>query len=130
MPTADRRSTAGRRLRISSATWLVVLERANYQCQWDEQGGIRCGLVDGDIDPIGGGTVRLTPDHKTPHAIDPSADPTDPNLWQALCSRHQVMKKNYWDHRTGWLNVLAIIQAASEEEKREAYEFLKQYFHN
>ena len=130
MPTAERRSTAGRRLRISSATWLVVLERANYQCQWDEQGGIRCGLEDGDIDPIGGGTVRLTPDHKTPHSIDPSADPTDSNQWQALCSRHQVMKKNYWDHRTGWLNVLAIIQAASEEEKREAYEFLKQYFHN
>jgi hypothetical protein len=70
---------AGRRLRISSATWLVVLERANYQCQWDEQGGIRCGLEDGDIDPIGGGTVRLTPDHKTPHSIDPSADPTDSN---------------------------------------------------
>jgi hypothetical protein len=40
------------------------------------------------------------------------------------------MKKHDWDHRTGWLNVLAIIQAASEEEKREADEFLKQYLPN
>jgi hypothetical protein len=87
-----------------------------------------CGLKDGDIDPIGGGTVRLTPDHKTPHAVNANADPGDPAKWQALCGRHQVMKKNYWDDNTGWLNVSAIVQAASEQEKRAVYEFLKSYF--
>jgi len=38
------------------------------------------------------------------------------------------MKKNYWDHATGKLNVYAIVQAAPEELKREIYEFLKEYF--
>ena len=41
---------------------------------------------------------------------------------------HQVMKKNYWDDETGWLNVVAIIQSASEAQKRQAFEFLKTYF--
>ena len=48
--------------------------------------------------------------------------------WQSLCGRHQVMKKNYWDDETGWLNVVAIIQSASEAQKRQAFEFLKAYF--
>jgi hypothetical protein len=52
------------------------------------------------IDPIGGGTVK-TPDHVTPHAVDPNSDPENPNQWQALCGRHQVMKKNFWDGATG-----------------------------
>ena len=51
MPTAERRPTAGKRLRILPATWLTVLERAGYQCQWDEA-GLRCTLRDGDHDPI------------------------------------------------------------------------------
>lgn len=38
------------------------------------------------------------------------------------------MKKNYWDDETGWLNVIAIIQSASEEQKIQAFEFLKNYF--
>jgi hypothetical protein len=87
-----------------------------------------CGLKNGDMDPIGGGTVKLTPDHKRPHAVDPAADPRSPDAWQALCGRHQVVKKNYWDHTTGWLNVYAIVQAASEAEKHRVYEFLKTYF--
>ena len=28
-------------------------------------------LRNGDIDPVGGGTVKLTPDHRTPHALHP-----------------------------------------------------------
>ena len=87
-----------------------------------------CGLRDGDTDPIGGGTVKLTPDHKTPHALHAEVDPRDPTKWQPLCGRHQVMKKNYWDDDTGWLNVLAIVQSASEEQKRQVLEFLKLYF--
>ena len=38
------------------------------------------------------------------------------------------MKKNYWDDDTGWLNVMAIVQSASEEEKRRVLEFLRSYF--
>ena len=38
------------------------------------------------------------------------------------------MKKNYWDDETGWLNVTAILQSASEIQKTQAYEFLKSYF--
>jgi hypothetical protein len=127
MPTADKRATAAKRLKIHHETWLKVLERAGYCCEWRE-GDVPCGLKSGDIDPIGGGTVKLTPDHKRPHAIDPAAGPKNPDAWQALCGRHQVVKKNYWDHTTGWLNVYAIVQAASEAEKRRVYEFLKAYY--
>ena len=72
--------------------------------------------------------MRLTPDHRQPHSLNPNADPGDPEKWQPLCGRHQVVKKNYWDDETGWLNVYAIIQSASELEKRRVYEFLKAYF--
>lgn len=38
------------------------------------------------------------------------------------------MKKNFWDGATGKVNVLAILQAAGAKQKREALEFLKNYF--
>jgi hypothetical protein len=126
MPTSERRKVT-KRVKIKPDTWLIVLKRANYRCEWEDR-GIRCNLKSGDLDPIGGGTVKLTSDHKTPHAMNPDADPTDPEKWQALCGRHQVLKKNYWDDTTGWLNVYAIVQAASEDEKKEVYAFLKKYF--
>lgn len=127
MPTAERRKTASTRVKPTARTWQLVLKAANYRCAWKEGDKI-CGLRDGDIDPIGGGTVRLTPDHKQPHSLNPDTDPDDPNKWQPLCGRHQVVKKNYWDYETGWLNVYAIVQAASEAQKRGVYEFLKDYF--
>ena len=127
MPNTERRSTASSRSRPNSNTWELVLAGANHQCTWTE-GGVICGLRQGDIDPIGGGTVRLTPDHKNPHSLYADADPHDPTRWQPLCGRHQVMKKNYWDDETGWLNVIAILQSASESQKQQAFEFLKRYF--
>ncbi len=127
MPTTERRSTASKRTRPTPKTWQKVLDQANYRCAWCE-GGQSCGLRDGDLDPVGGGTVRLSPDHKAPHSLDPDADPNDPEKWQPLCGRHQVVKKNFWNHETGWLNVYAIVQAASQEEKRQVYEFLRKYF--
>lgn len=127
MPMAEKRPVASKRVKINPTTWQTVLKKAKYRCQWEEK-GVVCGLRDGEIDPIGGGTVRLTPDHKVPHAVSAKIDPKNPNHWQALCGRHQVIKKNYWDDETGWLNVYAIIQAASEQEKREVYKFLKKYF--
>ena len=127
MPNDERRSTAARRTRPKAETWREVLTQADYRCAWRE-GDTTCGLREGDIDPVSGGTVRLTPDHKNPHSIHANVDPKDPSKWQPLCGRHQVMKKNYWDDETGWLNVMAIVQSASETQKREVFEFLKHYF--
>ena len=127
MPNAERRNTASRRTRPTSATWNRVLDEHDNRCAWSE-GNTICGLKNGDIDPVGGGTVKLTPDHKVPHAVHANSDPRDPSKWQPLCGRHQVMKKNYWDDETGWLNVPAIVQSASETQKREVFEFLRRYF--
>ncbi len=127
MPTAERRATAKKRVKPTDQTWLEVLQRADYACEWEEDGDV-CGLQDGDIDPIGGGRVKLTPDHKTPHSINPTIDRTDPNQWCVLCGRHQVMKKNYWDSQTGKMNVYAIIQSAPREEKKHVLQFLLEFF--
>ena len=74
------------------------------------------------------GRVKLTPDHKSPHSVDPNSDTTEPDQWQALCARHQVVKKNYWDNTTGKLNVYAIVQAAPKSEKLTVFLFLLEYF--
>lgn len=127
MPDSTRRESADVRVRPTVTTWATVLKLHGYKCAWSA-GGDTCGLKRGDIDPVGGGRVRLTPDHKSPHSIDATADKTDAKAWQPLCSRHQVMKKNYWDDATGWLNVYGIVQAASAKDKREVYGFLREYF--
>ncbi len=126
MPTAERRAIAGKRVKPTKATWKTVLERAGHRCEWKE-GGEPCNLHEGEQDPIGGGTVRLTSDHKTPHSVDPNSDPNDPDQWQALCGRHQVTKRNYWDSTTGKLNALAIVQAAPATEKRRIFKMLLDY---
>jgi hypothetical protein len=127
MASAEKRAGAGKRVKISQAAWKKVLHRAGDCCEWNE-GGETCGLKQGEIDPVSGGTVHLTPDHKQPHQLNPNADPDNPDVWQALCGRHQVVKKNYWDNITGKLNLQAIVQAAPEKEKRAVYNFLKRYF--
>src|SRR4030042_1814475 len=53
MPYPTKRQNAGKRVRPTSQTWLVVLENAGYCCDWSERGQ-RCGLRQGDIDPVGG----------------------------------------------------------------------------
>lgn len=127
MPHTRKRLTAARRVKPTRQTWQRVLERADHRCEWLE-GGQKCGLREGDSDPVGGGRVKLTPDHKRPHSVDPDADPKDPSQWQALCGRHQVVKKNYWDTVTGRLNTYAVVQAAPETEKRAVFLFLLEYF--
>jgi len=77
MPHAERRSTAAKRTRPNSETWEAVLKKSGYQCAWSEAGLI-CGLRQGDVDPVGGGTVKLTPDHKNPHSLYAAADPKTP----------------------------------------------------
>jgi hypothetical protein len=95
MPNAKRRKLASeRRAAPDLETWQAVLKRAGEACEWVD-GSARCGLKDGEIDPIGGGTVKLTRDHKTPHSVNAASDPRNPNAWQVLCSRHRVTKKNW-----------------------------------
>lgn len=127
LASVSKREVVNKRVRPTPATWKRVLDRANDTCEWRE-GSQVCELRSGDVDPVGGGTVKLTPDHKRPHALASVADPENEEEWQALCGRHQVMKKNYWDNLTGKLNVSAIVQAAPVAEKRDVYEFLKRYF--
>ena len=127
LASAEKRELAGRRVRPTPATWQSVLDRAGHACEWQEDGQ-RCGLSDGAIDPIGGGTIKLTPDHRTPHSVNPNSDPSNLDQWQALCGRHQVMKKNFWDGSTGKVNIIAILQAASAKQKKEALDFLLRYF--
>lgn len=127
MPTADKRQQRNTRVRPTPSAWKAVLERAGTRCEWNEDGEM-CGLAEGETDPVGGGTVHLTPDHKRPHQYGVRIDPNDPDAWQALCGRHQVMKKNYWDDATGNINVLAIVQAATRSVKLKVYKFLKEYF--
>lgn len=123
METTVRRDTAAKRVRPTGSTWGAVLIRSHGKCEWEG-----CGLSNGDIDPIGGGTVKLTPDHKRPHSANPNTDPADPTQWQALCGRHQVMKKNFWDDSTGKINVVAIVQSASRADKIAVYALLKRFF--
>jgi len=127
MPYAEKRTVVAKRVKPTDDAWLKILKRANYSCEWNEE-GIICDLKEGEVDLIGGGTVKLTPDHKKPHSINPNADKDDPDQWQVLCGRHQVIKKNYWDSLTGKMNVYAIVQAASELEKRAVLDFLLEYF--
>lgn len=127
MPYVDKRAGVSRRVKPTAETWKIVLKRGNYRCEWDE-GGIQCGLAEGEIDPVGGGTVRLTADHKRPHSMNPASDPNDPDQWQALCGRHQVIKKNFWDSQSGKLNAYAIVQAASKDEKAVIFDFLLEHF--
>jgi hypothetical protein len=127
MPTKEIRTEASKRIKPSAATWNEILARANYCCEWNEAGQV-CGLRQGEIDPIGGGIVYLTPDHKNPHSLNPNSDPNDVSQWQALCGRHQVIKKNYWDSNTGKMNVYAIIQSSTKQEKTIIFKFLLDYF--
>lgn len=127
MPRKERRPNARVRVRVSQPTWSAILLRAKDRCEWNESGE-KCGLKNGECDPVGGGTVRLTPDHRTPHSLNPKSDPNDVSVWQALCGRHQVVKKNYWDNVSGKLNAYSIVQAAPARVKREIFEFLREYF--
>jgi hypothetical protein len=127
LKSSKKRATAGKRVTCTDAIWKQILDRSGNACEWEEDGA-KCLLVEGSIDPIGGGTVKLTADHMTPHSLGIASDPEEPRHWRALCGRHQVMKKNYWDSATDKLNVYAIMQSASRKDKQRVYAFLKDYF--
>jgi hypothetical protein len=127
MPSANKRALAAKRIKPNAETWKAVLKRADFKCEWTE-GNVICGLREGSVDPVSGGKVKLTPDHNNPHSLKPDADAKNVNQWRALCGRHQVMKKNYWDSNTGKLNIYAIIQSATRTEKEVAFKFLIDFF--
>jgi hypothetical protein len=127
MPTEEKREIASKRVYPSKDCWAKVISRSGNACEWSEDGQ-RCNLDAGAIDSIGGGTVKLTPDHMTPHSVNPNSDPDNPEQWQALCGRHQIMKKNFWDTASGKVNLVAILQASSRSQKLEALTFLKNFF--
>jgi len=100
-----------------------LLERDGHRCQWPG-----CFLSAGDIDPIGGGTVVLTADHRSPHSLPDGKWTGTLDDWQTLCARHQQEKKNFIDDRTGRKNLRELVRAAGKAEKRQIYEDLKAYF--
>lgn len=128
MLDATKRAVADKRVKPTPQTWQHVLNRAGNACEWKAGDGQICGLKNGDIDPVGGGTVKLTPDHKRPHSVHPGSDPSDTSMWDALCGRHQVMKKNFWDSSTGKMNYVAIVQAAPLAAKKEIFVMLTEFF--
>ncbi len=121
MPTSIRRETAKKRTAINRKIKRDLMA-VSPVCSYPG-----CNLKEGDIDPIGGGTVKLQVDHKTAHNHDDMGG-NDINNYQLLCGRHNVTKKNLWDDNTGKLNTIAILQAFPEKDKRMAYEWLKNYF--
>jgi hypothetical protein len=121
MPNADKREAAKSRKAINKKIKLELL-KLSPQCSYSS-----CNLNEGDIDPIGGGTVKLQVDHKTAHADNDQGDNSIDNF-QLLCGRHNVIKKNFWDDQTGKLNTIAILQAIPEKDKKLALTWLTNYF--
>lgn len=100
-----------------------LFEQDGWTCQWEG-----CGLKKGDIDPVGGGTVVLTADHKSPHSLRNGTWTGTLDDWQTLCARHQQEKKNFIDDRTGRKNVRELVRSSPREIKEEVYLDLKAYF--
>lgn len=111
------------RAHLSATERSKLFERDGYCCQWPG-----CLLKAGAIDPIGGGTVVLTADHRTPHSLPGGQWTGTLDDWQTLCARHQQEKKNFIDDRTGRKNLRELVRAASAKEKRVIFEDLKAYF--
>ena len=88
------------------------------------------GSLRGATDPVGGGTVVLTADHRSPHSLPDGQWTGTLEDWQTLCARHQQEKKNFIDDRTGRKNLRELVRAAGKEEKRLIFEDLNAYFRN
>lgn len=114
---------AKRRAVLSKVDREALLERDQRTCQWPA-----CGLREGDTDPVGGGTVVLTADHKSPHSGESSNWTGTLDDWQILCARHQQEKKNFIDDRTGRKNVRELVRTAPRSVKLQIREDLAKYF--
>lgn len=100
-----------------------LFERDGHKCQWPS-----CGLGLRSIDPVGGGTVVLTADHRSPNSLKDGKWTGTLDDWQTLCARHQQEKKNFIDDRTGRKNLRELVKAASKDVKLVIFGDLKDYF--
>jgi 5-methylcytosine-specific restriction endonuclease McrA len=121
LESSEKRETAKTRKAINKKIRQALLDQSPV-CTYPG-----CGLHEGEIDPVGGGTVRLQVDHKTAHDHDDNGLDELQN-YQLLCGRHNVTKKNLWDDQTGKLNIRAILQAIPQSEKAIARDWLDRYF--
>ncbi len=111
------------RARLRKADLKALFERDSYTCQWPD-----CTLRKGQTDPVGGGRVVLTADHRSPHSL-PNAKWTGTlEDWQTLCARHQQKKKNLIDDRTGRKNLRELVRNAKRTVKLQIFEDLTAYF--
>ncbi|MDD5309630.1 MAG: restriction endonuclease [Deltaproteobacteria bacterium] len=108
---------------LSAEEKIQLFERDDHKCQWPG-----CGLGAGATDPVGGGTIVLTADHRSPHSLPDGQWTGTLDDWQTLCARHQQEKKNFIDDRTGRKNLRELVRAAGKEEKRLIFDDLKAYF--
>jgi len=123
LDSADPARVPKPRATLTSGERAALFERDGYTCQWPD-----CKLQEGDVDPVGGGTVVLTADHRSPHSLPDGRWTGTLEDWQTLCARHQQEKKNFIDDRTGRKNVGELVRVAPEKVKREIYDFLRAYF--
>lgn len=108
---------------LTEAERALLFARDEHRCQWPG-----CGLSSGAVDPVGGGTVVLTADHRSPHSLAGGVWTGTLEDWQTLCARHQQEKKNFFDDRTGRKNLRELVRSAGREEKALIYGDLKAYF--
>lgn len=111
------------RAHLSTKEREELFQRDDWMCQWPG-----CELRQGTIDPVGGGSVVLTADHRSPHSLLEQRWTGTLEDWQTLCTRHQQEKKNFIDDRTGRRNLRELVRCASRAEKRLIFEDLQAYF--
>lgn len=78
MPNDARVETAARRPRPTADAGEKVLSIHGNRHTSRERDICR-GLRDGDIGPVGGGTVKPPPDHQIPHALHAVTDAREPS---------------------------------------------------
>jgi hypothetical protein len=120
---AEPRRVAKPREYLSADEKEQLFERDGRKCQWPG-----CQLGQGDRDPVGGGMVVLTADHKSPHSLPGGQWTGTLDDWQTLCARHQQEKKNFIDDRSGRHNLRELVRAAGRKVKAEILADLKAYF--
>lgn len=123
LASATAQRVAKPRQYLSDVERAELFSRDGEKCQWPG-----CSLTAGAIDPVGGGTVVLTADHKSPHSLPDGKWTGTLDDWQTLCARHQQEKKNFIDDVTGRKNLRELVRAAGEPVKLQIYADLKAYF--
>jgi len=102
-----------------------ILQRDGYKCQYLNQDGKMCGLKEGDPHPYRKGRrVTLQIDHIIPISLGGNNE--EDNL-RTFCSFHNALRTNLY-LADGTVDILILIRKLPLEAKREAYDYLKQFF--